>query len=208
MDDEELWNSDPKVLQDSEWQKISNDFTNAGYREGITAGKESALQDGFDDGFASIGAPLGRELGLLRGTCAALISALTSDSDSVLLVRGARSTEEIVAELRDVAARLSEVRLSDVAPPDLEAIAHAREHLEENARPAGNEDMDLMDATDLNDDLKQKKDMEGLEDLMARMGAGAGASSAPERPTAEDVNRLKARLVAVAAALGLDVEWS
>lgn len=28
MDDEAFWSSDPKVLQDSEWSKISNEFTN------------------------------------------------------------------------------------------------------------------------------------------------------------------------------------
>jgi hypothetical protein len=37
-----------------------------GYREGITAGKESALQEGFDTGFASVGAPLGRDIGFIR----------------------------------------------------------------------------------------------------------------------------------------------
>ena len=28
MDDEAFWNSDPQVLQDAEWTKISSDFTN------------------------------------------------------------------------------------------------------------------------------------------------------------------------------------
>ena len=28
MDDAELWSSDPKVLRDSEWDKISSEFTN------------------------------------------------------------------------------------------------------------------------------------------------------------------------------------
>ncbi|KAG7085740.1 hypothetical protein E1B28_003283 [Marasmius oreades] len=37
-------NASPHIVSDSEWAKMSNEFANAGYREGITAGKESALQ--------------------------------------------------------------------------------------------------------------------------------------------------------------------
>ncbi|KAI0315889.1 hypothetical protein OF83DRAFT_1164597 [Amylostereum chailletii] len=49
---ESPWDENPGNIQDAEWQKLSDDFTNAGYREGITAGKEGALQEGFDAGFA------------------------------------------------------------------------------------------------------------------------------------------------------------
>ncbi|KAI1790125.1 hypothetical protein LXA43DRAFT_521396 [Ganoderma leucocontextum] len=205
MDDEDFWNSDPRAIQDSEWDKIANDFTNAGYREGITAGKEGALQEGFDDGFASVGAPLGRDLGVLRGLAAALLAFLTRPSPD-------RAT--LVAEVRGIAGALSDVRLSDIAPPDLEAFAHAREHLNAHA-----DEEDLADPAALNEELKAKRDMESLEDLMARMssggsGSGSGADANPKsngaRPTAEDVVRLKERLLAIARELGLDlvVQWS
>ncbi|KAG8714075.1 hypothetical protein FRC09_018034, partial [Ceratobasidium sp. 395] len=66
---------DPQTtVADREWNKLSNDFMTAGYREGITAGKESALQEGFDDGFASVGASLGRQLGVLRGMANAALA--------------------------------------------------------------------------------------------------------------------------------------
>ncbi|KAI0000296.1 hypothetical protein BJV77DRAFT_1063742 [Russula vinacea] len=76
LDDESPWDDTPSAGTthvDAEWTKISSSFQNAGYREGITAGKDGALQEGFDAGFAQTGAPLGRELGLLRGLASALI---------------------------------------------------------------------------------------------------------------------------------------
>ncbi|KAH9162714.1 hypothetical protein EDB89DRAFT_2024320 [Lactarius sanguifluus] len=42
-----------------------------GYRDGISSGKEVALQEGFDAAFACSGAPRGRELGVLRGLATA-----------------------------------------------------------------------------------------------------------------------------------------
>ncbi|KAI0766395.1 hypothetical protein BD413DRAFT_605884 [Trametes elegans] len=169
MDDEAFWSSDPKVLEDSEWTKISSEFTNAGYREGITAGKESALQQGFDEGFA----------------------------------------QATLVEVRGIATQLAGVRFSDIAPPDLEALAHAREHLE-SAMDEDEDAGDLADPAKLNEEIKEKRDMEGLEDLMAQMNAGSADSggAVPTRPKAEDVARLKGRLLAVAQGLALDLQWS
>ena len=115
--------------------------------------------------------------------------------------------------MRDVAARLADVRLSDIAPLDPEAVAHAREHLADAAMSVDNlndeDDDDDVDAAALNEEIRDKRDMEGLEDLMARMGAGAGPAPAPRaRPTAEDVVRLRDRLMAVAQSLGLALQWS
>ncbi|KAI0632195.1 hypothetical protein C8Q77DRAFT_1158859 [Trametes polyzona] len=205
MDDEAFWGSDPKVLQDSEWTKISNDFTNAGYREGITAGKESALQQGFDDGFAQTGAPLGRELGILRGLCSALIAFLDRSPPSH--VQNAQST---LMEVRDIATQLANVRFSDIAPPDMEALAHAKEHLDATMDEERREDeADLADPATSNEEIKEKRDMEGLEDLLAQMNAGgAGSSVQAPRPKAEDVARLKERLLAIAQGLGLSLQWS
>ncbi|KAI0667593.1 hypothetical protein C8Q78DRAFT_981473 [Trametes maxima] len=201
MEDEAFWNNDPKALQDSEWNKISSDFTNAGYREGITAGKESALQQGFDEGFAQIGAPLGRELGILRGLCSALIAFLARPHEN------AAQAEAALTEVRDIATRLANIRFSDIAPPDLEALAHAKEHLE-SAMNEDDDTEDLSDPANLNEVIKDKRDIEGLEDLMAQMNASAGGSVAPARPKAEDVARLKERLLGIAGGLGLSLQWS
>ncbi|TFY74295.1 hypothetical protein EWM64_g9718 [Hericium alpestre] len=76
---ESPWEDDTTAVpqaHEAEWAKLSSDFTNSGYREGITAGKEDALQEGFDAGFAEVGVPLGQELGLLRGLASALQSFL------------------------------------------------------------------------------------------------------------------------------------
>lgn len=92
----------------------------SGYREGIIAGKEAFLQSGFDAGFADVGVPLGRELGNLRGAVAALGSFLKSQEPDSLELE----------ELRSISSVLSAIRFSDIAPPDLEAEQHAREHLD------------------------------------------------------------------------------
>ncbi|CDO76093.1 hypothetical protein BN946_scf184649.g19 [Trametes cinnabarina] len=203
MEDEAFWSDDPKVLQDSEWTKISSEFTNAGYREGITAGKESALQQGFDEGFAQVGAPIGRELGILRGLCSALIAFLTRAQESTT------QTEAVLAEVRDIATQLANVRFSDIAPPDLEAIAHAKEHLDAAAMNADEEAEDLTDPAKLNEEIKEKRDIEGLEDLIAQMNAsGASEGAAQARPKEEDVARLKQRLLAASQGIGLSLQWS
>ncbi|PBK59069.1 hypothetical protein ARMSODRAFT_899752 [Armillaria solidipes] len=99
-------------IGDAEWTKMSLEFTNTGYREGITAGKEAALQEGFNAGFAQVGAPIGYELGLLRGIASVLASFLSSASDSDW------------EEARSISSALSSIRFSDI---DVEA----EEHLED-----------------------------------------------------------------------------
>ncbi|OSD07140.1 hypothetical protein PYCCODRAFT_1456088 [Trametes coccinea BRFM310] len=203
MEDEAFWNDDPKALQDSEWTKISSEFTNAGYREGITSGKESALQQGFDEGFAQVGAPIGRELGILRGLCSALIAFLTRASESTA------QTETVLSEVRDIATQLANVRFSDIVPPDPEAIAHAKEHADSAAMDGDDDAEDLTDPANLNEEIKQKRDVERIEDLLAKMTANvAGEGAAQARPTVEDVARLKERLLAIAQGLGLSLQWS
>ncbi|OBZ68798.1 hypothetical protein A0H81_11369 [Grifola frondosa] len=133
-EDEVFWNEDPKALQDSEWAKLSSDFTN----RRLTAGKESALQQGFDEGFADVD---GHELG----------------------------QEDLLREARDIVSQLSNVRFSDIAPPDLEAQRHAREHLE-SVMEDDNEGMDF----EVPEEVAEKRKMEKLEDMIAQMGAGSG----------------------------------
>lgn len=76
------------------------------------------MQEGFDAGFARVGAPLGRELGNLRGTVAAVGALLKSRSQD--------SPE--LEELRCISSILSTILFSDIAPRDLEAEQHAKEH--------------------------------------------------------------------------------
>ncbi|KAJ7198592.1 hypothetical protein GGX14DRAFT_666180 [Mycena pura] len=180
-----------ETSRDMEWANISSQFTNSGYREGITAGKESALQEGFDAGFASVGVPLGRNLGFLRGVASALVAFLQSSM--------CQHTEKdaLLAEARAIATRLAAVRFSDIVPPDLEAETHAREHLAE-------EDDFAMDE---NEGLRDRREMEGLEDMVARLSAGTVKTAVAEtsRPTMDDVRMLEGRLHALNMRLGLDV---
>ncbi|KAH9942909.1 hypothetical protein B0H21DRAFT_793094 [Amylocystis lapponica] len=193
MEDDDIWHDDPRSLQDSEWAKLSSDFSNAGYREGITAGKESALQQGFDEGFAEVGAPLGRELGILRGISAALLSFLTLPGTSA-------SKQEILDEARDIASQLGRVRFSDIAPPDLEAERHAHEHLDV--------DDDGVDP-EPSEDMRERRQMEKLEDMITQMNAGTSMiGDARTRPSASDVRHLKGRLMALCNGLGMTLQWS
>lgn len=164
--------------RENDWTKISTEFTNVGYREGITAGKESALQEGFNSGFALVGAPIGHELGLLRGISSGLVSYLTS------LAR----PQEQLEEARDIASKLADVRLSDLAPRDLEAEEHAKQHLED--------DDNSLEPTDTSR-------MEQLEDMLANLNS----NSTVGRPTAADVESLRERLEALCEKNDLKVIW-
>nr|GAT60450.1 predicted protein [Mycena chlorophos] len=179
---ESPWDDDATAQHssDAEWSKIASEFTNAGYREGITAGKESALQEGFDAGFAQVGVPLGREIGHLRGAVSAIVAFLQSphcqrDDKTALL-----------AEARSIAVSLADIRFSDIAPRDLEAEAHAREHLA----------LDDDEGVDENPELKEKREMEALEDMLGKLTPGTANTGIVEstRPTMIDVQTLAQRV--------------
>lgn len=162
-----------------------------GYREGITAGKESALQEGFDAGFAQIGVPLGRELGILRGVASAMLAFLSSQSN-------ADAMSSYISEARDIATRLADVRFSDIAPRDLEAEQHAREHLQSYG-----------EELDENEDITEKRQVEQLEDMMNQLTAGTGPAAVMnghKRPGMEDVKALRSRLEALGIVTGVDVK--
>ncbi|KAJ7079574.1 hypothetical protein B0H15DRAFT_858268 [Mycena belliarum] len=185
-------NATQETSRDMEWSKISSEFTNVGYREGITAGKESALQEGFDTGFASVGAPFGRDLGFLRGMSSALVAFLISG------VCHHAEKEPMLAEAREISAGLAVVRFTDIVPRDLEAEEHARQHI-------ADEDTGM----DENEELNDKRKMEGLEDMLSRLSAGALISGTDQtRPTIDDVRILERRLHALSAQLGLAVNRS
>lgn len=102
-------------------------------------------------------------------------------------------------EARTLATELGDIRLTDIAPPDLEAEQHAREHLESAAQ---DEDGDVP----LPEELQDKRNMESLEDMMARITAGAvPATVKTGRPTTEDVQKLSSRLEALAGRLSLPI---
>jgi hypothetical protein len=88
----------------------------AGYRDGISAGKEAALQEGFDAGFADTGAPRGRELGILRGLAAALLHLSPRPADEP----GQTQTQ---ARIREIVGKLAAVGFADLVPPNEEATA-------------------------------------------------------------------------------------
>ena len=101
-------------------------FSQVGYREGITAGKEQALQGGFDDGFATIGAPLGREVGILRGIVHVLLARWETQAND-----DTPSTQSVpYSELRALSRRLDAIRFKDLAPKDVQAELHALEHMD------------------------------------------------------------------------------
>lgn len=87
------------------------------------------------------------------------------------------------------------MRFTDIAPRDLEAEEHAREHLDA-------EGIDM----EQNPDLEEKRVMEGLEDLLSSMTTSGGPSQAdPKRPTIEDVRSLKEQLQTIARYVQLDI---
>ena len=188
--DDSPWEDNAKTLQDSEWSKLSSDFVNAGYREGITAGKEGALQEGFDEGFAQTGAPIGRDLGMLRGFSSAIVSFLSS-------TRAGATPVNLLDEARAISQELANIRFSDIAPPDLQAEEHAREHLES------------ADDVVTSEALQEKRDLESLEDMMNRMGAGqVSVEEKRGRPTVEDIKRLRERLTLLAQSIGTSLPSS
>ena len=166
-------------------------YWQAGYREGITAGKEAASQEGFDAGFANVGVPIGRELGLLRGTSSVVLAFLQKSSDI-------NEKAQMLAEAQDISSQLSRVRFSDIMPRDLEAEEHAREHLETEGIPL-----------DMNEEIADKREVEGLEDMLANLSADNGKSKGKHaRPTIGDVQVLKDRLGLLTNRLDLGIAWS
>ncbi|KAF9236518.1 hypothetical protein BU15DRAFT_49926 [Melanogaster broomeanus] len=185
MESESPWDEEPLVeyAPEADWTKISTEFTNSGYREGIIAGKEASLQEGFDAGFADVGVAIGRELGNLRGVASAIVSFLSSQSLG-------ESPE--LDEARNISSNLLSIRFSDVAPRDLEAEQHSREHLD-------SDDSGLVE----NGELVQKRDIEGLTDMLSQMTASTVGAAPHGRPIKEDVTNLKERLSALSAKFGL-----
>lgn len=144
-----------------------------------------------------MGAPLGRELGILRGRTSAIFSHLISQTSSTVTA----VDPDLLREAREISAQLGNVRFSDIQPRDLEAEQHAREHLEMEP-----EEM-------LGEEIGERRRMEGIEDMLARLststgGWGNGNGQTQGRPTQEVVRELRVRLEALAGRLGLGMNWN
>ncbi|KAH9959784.1 hypothetical protein BC827DRAFT_1268552 [Russula dissimulans] len=162
--DDSPWDDAPTATPshaDAEWAKLSSNFQNAGYRDGITEGKEAALQEGFDAGFAQAGAPRGRELGLLRGLAGALLLHLTraaaaatatavhpsaAERSSASAAPAAHTAPHVrahVRAVREIVDALATVRFADIAPsPPPEEAEHLHAHATGNEarKSRGNND--------------------------------------------------------------------
>ena len=128
---------------------------------------------------------------MLRGVASVLLSILQSSGLNA-------ENKKMLEEVQDISTQLSRVRFSDVMPRDLEAEAHAREHLETEG-----------EKLDEHEDLAAKRDVEALEDMLANLGAGnsTGQSSAKRRPTMGDIKTLRMRLEMMCNHLKLDLDF-
>lgn len=101
----------------------------------------------------------------------------------------------MLAEARDIVAHLGNIRFADIVPRDLEAEEHARQHLAE-------EDQEM----EVNEEIAEKRKMEGIEDMLANLTAGSGANTHHTgRPTVDDLQKLRKRLQDSTARLGLEL---
>ncbi|KAF8873805.1 hypothetical protein CPB84DRAFT_1798140, partial [Gymnopilus junonius] len=161
-------NADNSSVTDVEWSRISDEYTN-----GLTAG------------YATVGVPLGHQLGLLRGVSSVLLSFLKDSSDPSPSPSPQSQRQALLVEAQDIASQLARVRFSDIVPRDLEAEQHAREHLEKE------------DGADENEETARRREMEGIEDMLANLGASG-------RPRIHQGGRLD-RLAVLAERLGLSL---
>ena len=111
---------------------------------------------------------------------------------------------EVLEEIRAISAQLSDIRFSDIVPRDLEAEAHAREHL---ADDRGDLSVNGLDENGIVQDesTMERKKMEQLEDMMSSFGTNPAPTSHLPRPGPEDVKAIRVRLLQVARILGLEL---
>ncbi|BGP23831.1 hypothetical protein Rt10032_c05g2450 [Rhodotorula toruloides] len=173
----------PDQISQQEWEKLSSRYSDAGYRDGITAGKHSRLQAGFDQGF-SLAAPYAREIGALRGSASSLLSLLavpsanaTRNAGPVLEAAFSRDAEveaRVIAELRDLVSSLGRFDANKVLPIDQEAEQHAREHEDEG----------------ISELMRQRKEMRETEELMGGLGGKKDDGASGDRAVRECRDRL------------------
>ncbi|GAA6004931.1 hypothetical protein JCM10207_008455 [Rhodosporidiobolus poonsookiae] len=179
----------PEQISQQEWTKIEGRYSDAGYRDGITAGKNARLQAGFDQGF-TLASPYAREVGGLRGLAASLLALLTTTGGSAkyagpllasLDARGPTTKDEVVAELRDIVNALGKLDAVKVLPVDEEAVQHAKEHEDEGVSEV----------------MRQRKEMREMEELMGGLGGSNEARGS-------GVDECRRRLGEVLKVVGLE----
>ncbi|TDL17704.1 hypothetical protein BD410DRAFT_729499 [Rickenella mellea] len=197
LDLQSPWEDDLVLEEQSarEWSRLSEHFVNAGYREGITAGKESTLQEGFDSGFSTVGAPLGREVGMLRGATAGLSSFLRS-SRQVALEEHER--QAVILEVLDIENQLHRIQFSDIEPRDLEAEEHAQLH-----RQTGEED------TDVGAEIREEMDIEKLQKSFKNLSTSSDSHTPQAKLSREELTALTERVHKALATADIDLpNWS
>lgn len=112
---------------------------------------------------------------------------------------------EALKEIRAISAQLSDIRFSDIVPRDLEAEAHAREHLADGEGDLPVNELDE-NGTVQDEETMEKKKMEQLEDMMFSFGTDPAPSSNLPRSGPEDVKAIHVRLLNVARVLGLELD--
>lgn len=138
---------------------------------------------------------------MLRGTALALKTFIDSPQPPL----PAEIQTERLKEIRAISAQLSDIRFSDIVPKDLEAEAHAREHLADSEGDLPVNELDENGAVQ-DGEAAEKRKMEQLEDMMSSFGTNPAQGSSLPRPGPEDVNKTRVRLVNVARGLGLDLD--
>lgn len=120
----------------------------------------------------------------MRGVISAIASYLSSN--------GLGESTAIVTA-REISSSLAGVRFSDIVPVDYEAEQHAREHL------------DADDPIRQSEELLQKREMEGLEDMLQKLTASSANGPSHSRPTREDVSCMKERILVLSGQMGLHI---
>ncbi|KAH9983010.1 hypothetical protein BJV74DRAFT_797626 [Russula compacta] len=238
--DESPWDDAPSAPSttlhahaEAEWTRLTSTFQNAGYRDGITAGKEGALQEGFDAGFAQAGAPRGRELGLLRGLATALLLHLSRTRAPArarqMPTSPAQEQEEEEGEAQDDAATilsvreivdlLATVRFVDIAPPPPpEEAEHAHTHTHGVGASSNEKDKDKEEEEEEEveeERVERRTEVEGEE--LEQEQEEVGQRSSSSRPaglrrravtttTIEDLRALRVKLEALLRQVGLQVD--
>lgn len=150
---------------------IHADALQAGYREGITDGKLTTLQEGFDSSFAA-SVPPSRRLGQLRGQANALLAYLTRSTPGTSSARASTSMSgpvylaELVEAARELVQDLARVKRVQVLSRDIERERHEQEE-------HGGEDVFELEPT-------EEREMEGLEDALGSLGQKAKANGSDE----------------------------
>lgn len=145
----------------------------AGYRDGITNGKNARLQAGFDQGFA-LAAPYARELGSLRGVAASYLTLLTTASAAKYagpILADLQDKDSLVAELRELVTALGKLDEQKVLPVDAEAEEHAKSHEGEGVSLIAQERREMREMEEMLGGLGGTKEqsMGGLSECRVRL---------------------------------------